>query len=202
MLEQYFLGWIFNMAKWIKRYGFLVILTISVILLLVLNLIEKKKVEPKVVENITIPHTVVVKNFTNYEFEKITKLIVNKTFGYDTISVEYHYMPKFQESLPTDRWLLRGYIIKNAFHENSYLIFVSRNLPEIDHMEFLCHELYHLYQFQSGRLVPLDLIGTNVMYDGVQINGNVVPYELRPHENEAFAHQNRVFLSIKKYLYK
>lgn len=199
MPEQYFLDWIFKMNIWIKKYAIQVILLISVITLIILNIIQKRNEK---INDVIIPSTVVVKNSTRYDFDKITKLIVNKTFGYDTILVEYHYMPPNYESSPTDRWFLRGYIIKNIVYDNSYLIFVSRNLPDIDHMEFLCHELYHLYQFQSGRLIPLDLIGTKVEYDGVKIDGHMVPYELRPHENDAFSNQNKVFLSIKKYIYK
>lgn len=191
------MDWIFNM-NWIKKYASQVLLIATIIILIIQNI---QKGNEKV-DDVIIPSTIVVKNSTHYDFEKITKLIVHKTFGYDTILVEYHYMPPTFESSPADRWFLRGYIIKNIIYDNSYLIFVSRNLPDIDHMEFLCHELYHLYQFQSGRLIPLDLIGTRVEYDGVMIDGYLVPYELRPHENDAFSNQNKVFLSIKKYIYK
>lgn len=179
----------------LKKYGALIILSIGLIGFSVVH-----KVLPE--KKIALPNTIVVKNHTEYEdFNWLTKLIVNKGFGYDNVTIEYHYIPFKYESSPKDFYKLNGFIIKNISRDNHYFIFVSRFLNEVDHIKFLCHELFHLHQFESGRLIPLDVIGVDVIYDDTIYCGHVIPYALRPYEIDAFDSENATYRKIKQYLY-
>lgn len=178
-----------------------VIILIIVTFLYVLHT-RQFSIKTSAIQDLTFPSTINVVNHTQIEeLEYLTNLILDKHFGYDSISIEYYYMPEEFESPPISPIILKGFVIKNYVKKNAYVIFVSKNLKHIEVPSFLCHELYHVYQYESKRLVSLDFFSLHVIYDGVEICAHDTPYFKRQYEIDAFKNEEVVFKSIMKYLY-
>jgi hypothetical protein len=84
---------------------------------------------------------------------------------------------------------LRAFIIGER---NQYIIYVD-DLNREESLTILSHELIHLQQYSSGRLIRME--DHFMMFDGEAYNVNEIPYKERPWEIEAF--KNETDLKIK-----
>lgn len=81
-----------------------------------------------------------------------------------------------------DEYSTEAFIIGNAFQS---VIYTKESLSRGTAIKILAHELIHLQQYKSGKLVKLE--GANVQWNGNIINDiTSIPYNEREWEKEAF----------------
>lgn len=78
-----------------------------------------------------------------------------------------------------------------------YYIWID-DLPKDEHISVLSHEIIHIHQYYTGRIVFED---NKVMWNKKEFNLEKTPYEDRPWENEAFILQEALKSQIIKELY-
>jgi predicted metallopeptidase len=81
--------------------------------------------------------------------------------------------------------------------EDTYVIYVV-NLSRTTAIEVLSHELIHLQQTETGKLIKGT---TSVKWEGIEYSPEL-PYDERPWEREAFDKQNQLLNDIKTTLYQ
>jgi hypothetical protein len=80
-----------------------------------------------------------------------------------------------------------------------YAIYVNENMKRGESLTILSHELYHLQQYHSKRLVVLE--NGIVNWEGNNVDVLSVPYNDRPWEIEAFNNQRKLESELRKILY-
>jgi predicted metallopeptidase len=110
----------------------------------------------------------------------------------DSVTVNLYYLPTNLKNIVTNNniFIVNALIIKNV--EKNYSIFVNDNSINSDKLiKYIAHELIHLDQFNSKRLVVYDNLNVirfdNKLYFTLETN-----YENRPWENEAFSKQEEL----------
>ena len=91
---------------------------------------------------------------------------------------------------------LRACIIGEGYQ---YAIFVDESMGRDESLVILSHELYHLQQYHSKRLVVLD--NGIVNWEGEKMDVMSLPYNDRPWEKEAFNNQRKLEIELRKVLY-
>jgi hypothetical protein len=90
---------------------------------------------------------------------------------------------------------LKGYIIQS---NDGFIIFI-KNVGRRESIEIISHELIHLEQLQSKRLIHRD---STLIFEGTQYDVRNIPeYSIRPWEIEAFERQYQVESKILEVLY-
>lgn len=119
----------------------------------------------------------------------------------DSVTVNLYYLPTNFKNIVTDNkiFVVNALILENV--ENNYSIFVNNDSEKSEKLiEYIAHELIHLEQFNSKRLVVYDNLNVirfdNKLYFTLETN-----YESRPWENEAFAKQDELKNRIDNILY-
>ena len=150
--------------------------------------------KPKEFKELSIPikNTVLDKTNTNY-----LKDIINAGLYELDVDSSTIYIHKMSESMKDNLgkdYILKAYIIGN---EKQFIMYVD----DIDRMEairVISHELIHLQQYRSGRLVKLD--GNKVLWEGKEIDVEKIPYMNRPWEIEAHKKDDELEKKIKTML--
>lgn len=147
-------------------------------------------------------------------FKKITlsnnNIITNKTSksyldtlvseGLDVLGLRGEFVmiktmePSLKGSLGTDTEL-RACIIGG---DNQYIIYID-DLNREESLTILSHELIHLQQYSSGRLIKME--DHFVMFNDKVYNVDEIIYRDRPWEIEAFNKQNDLKIKLEKNLY-
>jgi hypothetical protein len=131
----------------------------------------------------------VVNNFTNSdEILKLSYFALDK-LKVPNVTVSIVYIPEFLVKLHQSKTNthLEAFIVEPSV--NTYQILINRNLSGVDLRRVLFHEIIHLKQSHSGRLITCNNV--LVMFNGVTYpNINLIPYKNRLWESEAFKHQN------------
>jgi hypothetical protein len=147
-------------------------------------------------------------------FKKVTlsrnNIISNKTSksyldtlvsqGLDVLGLKGEYVmirtmdPSLKGALGADTEL-RAYIIGER---NQYIIYIG-DLDRQESLTILSHELIHLQQYTSGRLIRME--DRFMMFDGEVYNVDNIEYKNRPWENEAFKKENDLKLKLENILY-
>ena len=172
-----------------------ILIALSTLLFIILLIIFLSKREKNVY---TFPNTIKLYNVTNYEVDTVTKIILHKIFEIDTAEILYVYMPF--ESNPDDNIRFLAFIQKNKYSDKKYIIFLSRYIKSNELNRVLSHELIHLYQYHSKRLITID--EEFYIFDGDTLNGTKIPYNKRPQEINAFKNENRILNKLDSLLYK
>ena len=97
-----------------------------------------------------------------------------------------------------DGMKMYAYIQKNPYENNSYFIFVNKDI-DISINEVLSHELTHLKQMQNGRLIQNNI--NYAIFLGDTINFSKIPYDHRLYEIEAFNNEKSILRSVNQILY-
>jgi hypothetical protein len=90
---------------------------------------------------------------------------------------------------------LRAYIIGER---NQYIIYID-DLNREESLTILSHELIHLQQYSTNRLIKME--DNFIMFDGKVYNVNELSYRDRPWEIEAFKKQSDLKTKLEKLLY-
>jgi hypothetical protein len=120
--------------------------------------------------------------------------------GLDVLGLKGEYVmirtmnPSLKGALGADTEL-RAYIIGER---NQYVIYVD-DLGREESLTILSHELIHLQQYSSGRLIRME--DRFVMFNGEVFNVDNIPYKDRPWEIDAFKKEKDLKMKLEKNLY-
>jgi hypothetical protein len=147
-------------------------------------------------------------------FKKVTlsrnNIISNKTSksyldtlvsqGLDVLGLKGEYVmirtmdPSLKGTLGADTEL-RAYIIGER---NQYIIYIG-DLNRQESLTILSHELIHLQQYTSGRLIRME--DRFMMFDGEVYNVDNIEYKNRPWEIEAFNKETGLKIKLEELLF-
>lgn len=142
-------------------------------------------IKPKYIIN---PQNNVVSNYTkSEEINKITFFALEK-LKISNVKISIVYIPDFlvKEYYGETNSKLEGFIVEPAF--NTYQILINSNLDDVNIRRVMFHEIIHLKQSHSGRLITCNnksAVFNMKSYPDL----DMVPYNLRPWEIEAFLYQ-------------
>lgn len=90
---------------------------------------------------------------------------------------------------------LKAYIIGQ---DDTYIIYVDTNLSKSEYISTFSHELIHLEQYYTKKLI----MNNNIpIWKGEQMNLNNIKYQDRPWEIEAFSKQRDLEQKMNNFLY-
>lgn len=90
---------------------------------------------------------------------------------------------------------LKAFIVGSGFR---YAIF-TEDLDRMESITVFSHEMIHLKQYNSNRLIVLE--NGVVSWEGKKMDVNSIPYNERPWEKEAFQNETKLANDLKKILY-
>lgn len=96
-----------------------------------------------------------------------------------------------------DGHTVNGFVIQP--NDTLYQIFIKSKLDRFRHIRLMSHELIHIHQTYSGRLIIID--GNNACWDGVHYVVDEVNYHDRPWEIHAYKEEIRLGREISNILY-
>ena len=171
-----------------KRKNIVISILILLLLGLIVYFISNQKQE-RTFKIVTLSHNNIITNKTSKSY---LDTLVSE--GLDVLGLKGEYVmiktldPSLKGSLGPDNEL-RAHIIGQ---NNQYIIYVG-DLSREESLTVLSHELIHLEQYSSGRLIRME--DHFIMFDDEVFNVDNVPYKERPWEIEAF--KNETDLKIK-----
>ena len=180
------------MKRWI-----LIVIGVIVIGIIAFFIIKESLKEEA---ELTFPQTILVENVTDKDVDKIVKAIAHHVLAYDTIHIGLVYVPEQLENVGDIK--IRAFIQKNIFKNNTYLIFLAKDLRASEYKFVLSHEMAHLDQYERGDLIQVGLGLEEVVYMGDTINFYEIPYDKRPHEKDAYDEEDVIYQQLDKVLYK
>jgi predicted metallopeptidase len=142
------------------------------------------------------PSNIIFNSTSNSYMDTIVSVGLNELKIKDVVVVIRPITPDILDMLKSKEPSLdiKAFIIGR---EDNYVIYVV-NLSRTTAIEVLSHELIHLQQTETGKLVK----GTkSVKWEGIEYSPEL-PYEERPWEREAFDKQNGLLNDIKTTLYQ
>lgn len=124
-------------------------------------------------------------------FVEIAEFVLEYIFNYSDITLNIIENKNTIEKVSNKDLEIKAFLEKSLF-PNNYILWVKPNtLTGL----ILCHELWHLKQYQEGRLV-VSQDHKKVVWEGKEYD-NTKEYDTRPWENEAFSKQNKLWKSYK-----
>ena len=169
--------------------GILVVLLIGLIIYFISN--KKQQISFK---SVTLSHNNIITNRTSKSY--LDTLV---STGLDVLGLKGEFVmiktldPLMKGSLGTDSELRACIIGQN----NQYIIYVD-DLSIQESLTVLSHELIHLEQYSSGRLIRME--DHFIMFNGEVFNVDNVSYKERPWEIEAFKKEKDLRTKIEKIL--
>jgi hypothetical protein len=169
--------------------GILVIILIGFLIYLISNQKEQT------FKRVTLSHNNIITNKTSKPY---LDTLVSE--GLDVLGLKGEYVmikdmnPSLKGSLGPETEL-RAFIIGER---NQYIIYVD-DLNREESLTILSHELIHLQQYSSGRLIRME--DHFIMFDGDAYNVNEIPYKKRPWEIEAFNKETDLKIKVGELLF-
>jgi hypothetical protein len=142
-----------------------------------------------------------------YDFINTNNLILNTTrFNIINSNISKYFLIENIEGIsliineiPKHLYYMENGSIVNGFviqhNECDYYLFLSPMLEGNNILMVLSHELIHIKQYYTKKLIYLD--SNNICWEDSIINLNSLKYLDRPWEQEAFNNQHVVFFEIK-----
>jgi hypothetical protein len=169
--------------------GIIVVLLIGFAIYLLSN--QKQQTFKKV----TLSRNNIIRNSTSKSY---LDTLVSQ--GLDVLGLRGEYVmirtmdPSLKSALGADTEL-RAYIIGER---NQYIIYIG-DLNRQESLTILSHELIHLQQYTSGRLIRME--DRFMMFDGEVYNVDNIEYKNRPWENEAFKKETGLKIKLEELLF-
>lgn len=182
------------------RKGIKYILWISVVLIVLsllyfdLHLLKKHNEKNK-----PIPETVIIHNNTDYDIDLTSKVTLFNIFEHDSIYVKFEYM---EEETFIEGNKLGAYVIKNPFFKNQYVIYMSKDIKIYQESIIIIHEMIHINQYETEKLIMLNPMYGLCAYDGDTISLMHTPYFERPFELDAYNTEDSIYNEVFKILEK
>jgi hypothetical protein len=172
-----------------------IVIGIIVLLLIGLVIYFLSNQKERTFNRVTLSHNNIITNKTSKSF---LDTLVSK--GLDVLDLKGEFVMiktmdnSRKNSLGSDTEL-RAYIIGES---NQYIIYID-DLNREESLTILSHELIHLQQYSTDRLIRME--DSFIMFDGKVYNVNEISYIDRPWEIEAFKKQNDLKTKLEKILY-
>jgi len=169
-----------------KSIIILFLIAIFIAILISIFTPEKEAVVP------VFPESIIVGTTSSYpDVNLISKTLANKVLKMDTIQLMIVDVP------PKLQGEYEAYVVPGPV-PHSYVIFLSPLVKRsVDLMRVLSHEFAHIKQYESKRLIPVNIQTGLYVWEGDTINFARIPYEKRGFEIEAF----RIEKELKSELY-
>ena len=172
-------------------------IVIGIILLLVIGYFLLRPIEEQYFNKITIPPTSVVTNQTKDSYLDTIVHVGLNILEIDTVFVQIKKLPKSQKSDDEDIDLVAS-IISDG--KNQFVIFVRENDSRNENIEKISHELIHLRDYYTQKLILFDEWG--IIYGDEEWEDlRSMEYRDRPWEIEAFKEGPILEKKIKNKLY-
>lgn len=143
----------------------------------------------------TFSPTIEIVNGTDYDIDTTLLTIADKILELDTLTIRVYYS---RITLEQDGVIVNNFAIKNV-PPHDYSIFVGKELNKAMVRKVIAHEMAHIKQYESGRLIEID---KGIMqYDGKIINLSKTEYKNRPFEIDAFNEQGRILSMLNRIVY-
>lgn len=144
------------------------------------------------------PTTIEVSNVSSIPYlDTLVMVAVNKIMQYDSM---YILISNMVVPIKAGDVQLLGYIQQNPYYTHTYNIYVDPTMRGGEKILFVAHEMIHLNQIESGRLISLpDLPGK--IYDGDTIAYYKVPYSRRAFEIDAEASSGSLEQQLRHLIY-
>lgn len=126
-------------------------------------------------------------------FVEIVEFVLENLFKFSGITLNIIENQKLTDKVSNGDLEITAFLEKSPF-PNNYILWVKpKSLSGI----VLCHELWHLKQYQEGRL-KISEDHKKVYFEEKEYD-NTRDYDTRPWENEAFSMQNKLWKQYKEY---
>lgn len=145
--------------------------------ILIMTLVNTLSIFDISVEN-KYPQTLIVHDHTPYDLEDYVKTVAYDIFLLDTAEIIIVEVSAIQEG----RYQVYGFVEQTQF-PHIYTIYLTKCIADGRLIETVNHEMAHLQQLKSGRLVPFGY--GYVMWENKMYNIDITPYDQRPWEQEA-----------------
>jgi hypothetical protein len=172
-----------------------IVIGIIVLLLIGLVIYFLSNQKERTFKRVTLSHNNIITNKTSKSY---LDTLVSE--GLDVLGLKGEFVmikdmnPSLRGALGYDKEL-RAYIIGER---NQYIIYVD-DLNREESLTILSHELIHLEQYSSGRLIRME--DTFIMFDDKVYNVNDIPYQNRPWEIEAFKNETDLKIKLEELLF-
>ncbi len=179
-----------------KKSKIILIILLLIVLFLGIYFLNKKTQVP--FKDIELPNTSnFINNRTENKYLDTVILLAADKLGIDAAIISVFPMNE-EVRINFER---ENNISLNAFIIGSdyrYAIY-TQDLDRMESITVLSHEMIHLKQYNSKRLV---VIGNGVVeWEGQKMDVNSIPYNERPWEREAFNQETKIAKELKKILY-
>jgi hypothetical protein len=186
----------FHIVIYMKKSKIILIILLLIVLFLGLYFLKRKPEVP--FKDIELPNTSnFINNRTENKYLDTVILLAADRLGIDAAIISVFPMNE-QVRINFEREnniSLTAFIIGSDYR---YAIY-TQDLDRMESITVLSHELIHLKQYQTKRLV---IIGNGVVeWEGQKIDVNLIPYNDRPWEREAFREETKISKDLKKILY-
>jgi hypothetical protein len=176
-----------------KRKNIVIGIIVALLIGFVIYLLSNQK--QRTFKKVTLSHNNIITNKTSKSY---LDTLVSQ--GLDVLGLTGEFVmiktmdPSLKSSLGTDTEL-RAYIIGER---NQYIIYVD-DLDREESLTILSHELIHLQQYSSGRLIRME--DRFVMFNGEVYNVDKIGYKDRPWEIEAFNKETGLKIKLVELLF-
>jgi hypothetical protein len=172
-----------------------IVIGIIVVLLIGFAIYFLSNQKQQTFKKVTLSRNNIIRNSTSKSY---LDTLVSQ--GLDVLGLKGEYVmirtmnPSLKGSLGADNEL-RAYIIGER---NQYIIYID-DLGREESLTILSHELIHLQQYSSGRLIRME--DRFMMFDGEVYNVDNIEYKNRPWENEAFKKETGLKIKLEELLF-
>ena len=176
-----------------KRKNIVIGIIVALLIGLIVYLISNQKQQTSF-KRVALSHNNIITNKTSKSY--LDTLV---STGLDVLGLRGEYVmiktldPSLKGSLGTDTQL-RACIIGE---HNQYVIYID-DLSRYESLTILSHELIHLEQYSSGKLIRME--DHFIMFNGEMFNIDNVAYKDRPWEIEAFNKEKDLRARLEKLL--
>lgn len=179
-----------------KQYRILIIIIIIVLIVYILLATKKKEMK-----KFTFPKEIVVFNNTKYKgIDTMAMVVLNKIMKFDSIHMNIY---SIRDGLfDTGDIEILAYVEKNQFKLHEYNLYIAKKLSGVSVEKIISHEMLHVQQIESGKLIQSDFFKLFSIYNNDTIYYAKIPYNLRAFEIDAFAIEGNVSNELNKLLYK
>ena len=172
-----------------------IVIGILILLLIGLGIYFLSNQKERTFKRVTLSHNNIITNKTSKSY---LDTLVSE--GLDVLGLKGEFVmikdmnPTLKGSLGSDTEL-RAFIIGE---NNQYVIYVD-DLNREESLTILSHELIHLQQYSTGRLIRME--DHIMMFDGEAYNVDEIKYKDRPWEIEAFKNETDLKIKVGELLF-